>query len=258
MTHAKLKITFLGTGTSQGVPVIGCRCTVCRSEDTKDKRLRPSVMIETEDKVFIIDTGPDFRQQMLKENVRNLTAVLYTHEHKDHVAGMDDLRAFNYLTGKPVKLFASKQVQESLKLQFHYVFSNKRYPGIANVNFNTIDSKPFSIEGVKFTPINVFHHKMPVFGFRVGDFTYITDASYIDDEEKQKITGSKILVLNTLRKEKHISHFTLEEAISLMQELNPREGYFTHISHQLGLHSEVNAELPKNIKLAYDGLSIEL
>lgn len=252
-----MKITFLGTGTSQGVPVIGCKCQTCRSEDIKDKRLRPSVMIEIEGKVFVIDTGPDFRQQMLKEKVRHVTAVLYTHEHRDHVAGMDDLRAFNYLSGKPAEIYAGEQVQESLKMQFHYVFSEKRYPGIPKVNFNTIDSQPFLIEGVEFIPIKVFHHKMPVLGFRVGDFTYITDANHIPSEEIQKITGSKILVLNSLRKMKHISHFTIDEAISLIQEVKPQQGYLTHISHELGLHREVSAGLPDNIKLAYDGLSVE-
>lgn len=252
-----MKITFLGTGTSQGVPVIGCKCQTCRSEDIKDKRLRPSVMIEIEGKVFVIDTGPDFRQQMLKEKVRHVTAVLYTHEHRDHVAGMDDLRAFNYLSGKPAEIYAGEQVQESLKMQFHYVFLEKRYPGIPKVNFNTIDSQPFLIEGVEFIPIKVFHHKMPVLGFRVGDFTYITDANHIPSEEIQKITGSKILVLNSLRKMKHLSHFTLDEAISLIQEVKPQQGYLTHISHELGLHREVSAGLPDNIKLAYDGLSVE-
>lgn len=253
-----MRITFLGTGTSQGVPIIGCKCVVCSSTDPKDKRLRTSVMLELNSKRFVIDTGPDFRQQMLKEAVDDITAVVYTHEHRDHVAGMDDLRAFNYILGKKIDLYANIKTQNALKQQFSYVFSEKKYPGIPEVSLHTISNEPFSIEGVKFIPITVKHMYLEVLGFRIGDFTYITDANFISDEEKKKIIGSKILVLNALRRDPHPSHFTFSEAVQLAGELKCSTTYFTHISHQLGLHQEVEKELPSNIRLAYDGLHLTL
>ncbi len=254
-----MKITFLGTGTSSGVPMIGCKCTICQSEDLFDKRLRSSVMVETGGKTIIIDTGPDFRQQMLKEKVEGINAVIFTHEHKDHIAGMDDLRAFNFIQQKPVEVYASANVQEAIKREFHYVFSGSTYPGIPKINLHLIDENvPFLIEGVEIIPIRVFHHKMPVLGFRIGDFTYITDANNIPENEKEKIKSSKVLVLNALRKQPHISHFTLEQAVELMKELKPEKGFFTHISHQLGLHTEIEKELPPFIRLAFDGLKLIL
>jgi phosphoribosyl 1,2-cyclic phosphate phosphodiesterase len=253
-----LKITFLGTGTSQGVPVIGCKCSVCLSGNAKDKRLRTSVMIENKGNVFVIDTGPDFRQQMLRENVENLTAVVFTHEHKDHVAGLDDVRAFNYILKKNIDVYATERVQAALRREFHYIFSGDDYPGIPRINVHTIGYDPFLINNTAFIPIKLFHYKLPVLGFRVGDFTYITDTNLIPEEEKEKIYGSKILVLNALRKEKHISHFNLEEAIELMKELKPEKGYLIHISHQLGLHSEIEKSLPDFIRLSYDGLCVEI
>ncbi|MFM7024303.1 MAG: MBL fold metallo-hydrolase [Flavobacteriales bacterium] len=253
-----MKITFLGTGTSQGMPVIACECEVCASADPKDNRLRVSVMIEEKDKLIVIDAGPDFRQQLLREKVKKLTAIVFTHEHKDHIAGLDDVRAFNFITKKPAEVYATAQVQEALKKEFHYVFSGIDYPGIPQVHLNTIENKPFDIEGITFTPISVLHFRLPVLGFRVGDFTYITDANYISEEELEKVKGSKVLVLNALRREPHISHFNLEEAIALIQKIKPEKAYLTHISHLLGFHQEVMMELPEGIELAYDGLSFEL
>jgi phosphoribosyl 1,2-cyclic phosphate phosphodiesterase len=253
-----MKITFLGTGTSQGVPVIGCPCPVCASPDLRDKRLRSSVMIEEGGKVFVIDTGPDFRQQMLREQVKQLDAVIFTHSHKDHIAGFDDVRAFNFLQQREMDVYASEEVENAIRREYAYIFAHFKYPGIPEVKLHRIFNKEFTVEGVSFLPIEVMHYKLPVFGFRVGDFTYITDANFISDEEKEKIKGSKVIVLNALRKEPHISHFTFSQAIELMKELQPEKGYFTHISHQLGIHEEVEKELPSFISLAYDGLKIEL
>ena len=253
-----MKITFLGTGTSQGVPVIACPCAVCASTDSKDKRLRSSVLIEDAGKVYVIDTGPDFRYQMLREKVKQLDGVIFTHEHKDHVAGFDDIRAFNFVLKKKVDVYATANVQIALRREFPYIFDGTDYPGLPQINMFTIDNQPFKINSTEFIPIEVKHFKLPVLGFRVGDFTYITDASFIPEEEKEKIKGSKILVLNALRREDHISHFTFEQAIAMVNELKPEKAYFTHISHQLGLHKEVEKELPENISLAYDGLSFEV
>ena len=253
-----MKITFLGTGTSQGVPVIGCKCSVCISADEKDKRLRSSAMIEEKGKRFVIDTGPDFRQQMLRLNVNSLDAIIYTHEHKDHLAGIDDVRAFNYIQKKKMDIYASAQVQKAIHREIPYAFTEEKYAGVPEIILHEIKNGLFSVNEVRFIPIEVMHHKMPVFGFRVNDFTYITDANFISVKEREKIKGSKILVLNALRRETHISHFNLAEAVSLANELGAETTYLTHISHQLGLHKEVSKELPPNVKLAYDGLSLEL
>lgn len=258
-----MKITFLGTGTSQGVPVIACDCLVCKSKNQKDKRLRVSVMVEVDDKNFVIDTGPDFRQQMLREKVEQLDAVIFTHAHKDHIAGLDDVRAFNFtkknnFEPKAMDVYADDFVQKALKREFVYAFDGSDYPGIPKITLQTIDKKPFKIFNTVFTPIQVFHYKLPVLGFRIKDFTYITDANFIPEEEKKKIYGSKVLVLNAVRKEIHISHFNLEQAIEQFEELKSEKCFITHISHQMGLHEEVNKTLPHNIQLAYDGLKIEL
>jgi len=253
-----LKVTFLGTGTSQGVPLIGCGCEVCTSTDSRDKRLRSSVMIEDGGKVFVIDTGPDFRQQMLNENVKRLDAVIFTHEHRDHVAGLDDIRAFNFAMGKAVDVYADDNVEKALRRTLWYVFSPEKYPGIPEIIMHPITGQPFMIGQTKFIPIRVMHYQLPIWGFRINDFTYITDANKIPDEEKSKIYGSEVLVLNALRKEKHISHFSLDEAIEQINDLKPQKTYLTHISHQLGKHVDVEKELPANIRLAYDGLQIEL
>ena len=253
-----MKINFLGTGTSQGIPVIACDCAVCRSTDPRNKRLRTSVWIQVDGKSFVIDTGPDFRQQMLRANVRSLDAAIFTHQHKDHTAGLDDIRAFNHRQGTDISLYGREAVLEQLQVEFAYAFSEHRYPGVPHFELHPIENKPFDIEGVTFTPIEVMHHKLPVFGFRVGDFTYITDANYISEEEQEKIKGTKILVLDTLQKEPHLSHFTLSQALALIEKLNVPQAYLTHMSHRLGKHADVEMELPDNVRLAYDGLVVEL
>ncbi|MBT0812609.1 MBL fold metallo-hydrolase [Litoribacter ruber] len=253
-----MKITFLGTGTSQGVPVIGCSCEVCTSLDFRDKRLRTSVHLEVDGKSIVIDTGPDFRQQMLRENIRDVDAVIFTHEHKDHTAGLDDIRPFNFMHKRDMPIFGRQQVLEQIKREFSYIFENHSYPGVPKVQPVEITNQPFIAEGVPVTPIDVLHYKLPVFGFRVQDFTYITDANFISEAEIEKIKGSKVLVLNALRLKDHISHFTFEEAIEMVERIQPEKAYFTHISHQLGCHSKVEKLLPPHIRLAYDGLKIEI
>jgi phosphoribosyl 1,2-cyclic phosphate phosphodiesterase len=250
--------TFLGTGTSQGVPLIGCTCNVCTSVDPHDKRLRTSLMVESGKTRVVIDTGPDFRQQMLREKVRTLDAVVFTHEHKDHIAGLDDVRAFNYLQQRPMDVYATLRVQEALKREFFYVFSGDKYPGIPRLNLHSISEFPFEVASMKFIPLPVLHLDLPVLGFRIGDFSYITDANFISEDAMARIRGSRVLVLNALRKEKHISHFSLDEAIQLAKTIGAESTYFTHISHQLGTHEEVSRMLPENIYCASDGLRIEL
>ncbi|MGB0887598.1 MAG: MBL fold metallo-hydrolase [Vicingaceae bacterium] len=253
-----MKITFLGTGTSQGVPVIACDCEVCLSKNEKDKRLRSSILIEEKGQTIVIDTGPDFRQQMLRENVQQLDAVVFTHEHKDHIAGLDDVRAFNFKQKKDMEVYATAETQVALKREFYYAFLENPYPGVPKLNLNTIDTAPFNIGEVELTPINVWHYKMPVKAFRINDFTYITDANRIEAEELEKIRGSEVIVINALRKSDHISHFNLAQAIELLQELKPKKAYLTHISHYLGLHDEVQKELPNFIQIAHDGLVLEV
>jgi phosphoribosyl 1,2-cyclic phosphate phosphodiesterase len=253
-----MKVTFLGTGTSQGVPLIACQCEVCRSTNPKDKRLRSSILIQHEELNMVIDSGPDFRQQMLREGLRHLDAIIYTHEHKDHTAGLDDIRGFNFIMERPVDLYLSEKVENGLRQEFAYVFAEHRYPGIPEVNLNRITNAPFLVSGLQFIPIEIMHLKLPIFGFRIGDFTYITDMKSITPEEKEKVKGSKVLVVNALRREEHVSHITFDEAIAFAEEIKPEKAYFTHISHQLGLHDEVMQELPPYIELAYDGLKIDV
>jgi phosphoribosyl 1,2-cyclic phosphate phosphodiesterase len=253
-----LKVTILGSGTSQGVPLITCQCKVCSSNDPRDNRLRCSILIELGDQTIVIDTGPDFRQQMLRAKVKKLDAVVFTHSHKDHIAGMDDIRAFNYSQKRDMDVYASQDVEEALKREFFYVFMTEKYPGVPSVQLHTIRNESFQIADVQLQPIAVWHHKMPVFGFRIGNFAYITDANLIPALEMEKLQGLEILILNALRKESHISHFNLEQALDIIDQLKPKKAYLTHISHQLGLHAEEEALLPHNVFLAYDGLELQL
>jgi phosphoribosyl 1,2-cyclic phosphate phosphodiesterase len=256
VTCPPLKITFLGTGTSSGVPMIGCDCDVCTSSDKKDNRLRSSILVQSATTRLVVDTGPDFRYQMLRQKIKHLDAVVFTHPHKDHLAGLDDIRAFNFFSKKPMELYADSLTEEAVRRDFHYAFSDTKYPGLPELSFNTITLEPFVVGDIPIVPVMVWHMKMPVLGFRFGKFTYITDANRIEEGEKEKIRGSEFLVLNALRKQKHISHFSLEEAIEMAQELKVPVTYFTHISHQLGRHSDIEAELPDGIHLAYDGLEL--
>ena len=251
-----LKITFLGTGTSSGVPMIACSCPVCKSEDVKDKRLRSSILVESDTTSLVVDTTPDFRYQMLRAEVTKLDAVLFTHPHKDHLAGLDDIRAYNYFQQQPMKVYANELTRNALKKEFSYIFAEHKYPGIPDISLHDIGEEAFMIGDIPVIPILVWHLRMPVLGFRFGHFTYITDANRIDDAEKEKIKGSKQVVLNALRHDKHISHFNLEEAIAMVQELQVPEAYFTHISHQLGKHVDINASLPAGMQLSHDMLSV--
>lgn len=254
----KNRVVFLGTGTSQGVPPIGCTSDVCLSDNPKDKRLRSSIFVQLGETHLVVDVGPDFRQQMLRLGIRKLDAAIFTHEHKDHTAGLDDIRPFNFMQKKSLNIYATTRVQDALKTQFDYIFNVHDYPGLPKVNLIDIQGDtPFEVEGHQVIPIQTLHYKLPVLGFRFGDFTYITDANYISEEEKEKVKGSKILVLNALRREAHISHFTLSEAVTLAQEIGAEQTYFTHMSHQIGFHDEVNEELPTGIELAYDGLEVK-
>lgn len=250
-----MKITFLGTGTSQGVPVIACECRTCLSGDEHDKRLRTSVLVERGDTTIVIDAGPDFRQQMLRASVRKLDGIILTHEHKDHIAGMDDVRAFNYKSQDAIDIYAEERVQKAIKREYSYVFAEYQYPGIPKMRLNTISDYPFTVKGLTVTPLRAFHYRLPVYGFRIGDFAYITDANYVPEETKDLLAGVKYFVINALRKEKHISHFCLREAVDLVREISPRKAFITHISHQMGLHKEVTAELPQPVALAFDGLT---
>jgi len=253
-----LKVTFLGTGTSQGVPVVACSCKVCRSTDSNDKRLRASVLIEVDSNIIVIDAGPDFRQQMLRANVTELTAILLTHEHYDHIAGLDDIRAFNWVQKRPTDIYAEHRVLQSVKQIFSYVFASEKYPGIPQMTLHEVDEKPFQIGKTEIIPIRCFHFKLPVLGYRIGNFAYLTDIKTITNNELLKLSGLDVLVVNALRKESHISHLTLNEALALISKVNPRKAFITHISHQMGTSKEVSLELPKNVFLAYDGLELDL
>lgn len=253
-----MTITLLGTGTSSGVPLIGCPCAVCQSVDYRDKRLRASIHIAIDGRSFVIDTGPDFRQQVLRLRLGQLDAVLFTHEHKDHTAGLDEIRAYNFLSGQDMPIYARPSVLAQLQREFAYIFAEHKYPGVPHVRTNEIRNEPFEVLGVRFVPIEVMHHKLPVFGFRVGDFTYLTDLNAIADSELEKVYGTKILVLDALQRAPHISHLTLDQAVALAERIGADRTYFTHISHKLGLHRAVEKELPAHIRLGYDGLQITL
>jgi phosphoribosyl 1,2-cyclic phosphate phosphodiesterase len=253
-----LKVTFLGTGTSQGVPVIACDCEVCRSLDYRDKRTRTSIHIEVDGKSIVFDTGPDFREQMLRERINHLDAVIYTHEHKDHTAGLDDVRSYNFKQEMDMPVYGRKPVLQQIKREFAYIFAANKYPGIPKVKLHEIENQPFQVEGIDILPVDVMHYKLPVFGYRIKDFTYITDVNHIPDEEKRKIRGSKVLVLSALQKHSHLSHFNLEQAIAVVKELEIPQAYFIHMGHRMGLHRDIEEELPDGMELAHDGLKIEL
>ena len=238
--------------------MIGCDCEVCTSSDRRDDRLRSSIMLRGGGQCIVVDTTPDFRYQMLRTGTRHVDAIVFTHPHKDHIAGLDDIRAFNFFSRKPMQLYANYLTEEALRRDYYYAFSENKYPGVPEIVLNQIDDKPFRIGELDIMPVEVWHHKMPVLGFRFGGFTYITDANRLDDEAREKVRGSAVLVVNALRKEKHISHFNLEEAIALVRDLRIPTAYFTHISHQLGRHADVSAELPEGIQLAYDGLVVSM
>jgi phosphoribosyl 1,2-cyclic phosphate phosphodiesterase len=252
-------LTFLGTGTSQGIPVVACDCNVCQLADPRDKRLRSSAMVESDGKRIIIDCGPDFRQQMLREDIRSIDAILVSHAHKDHIGGLDDVRAFNYILQRPADIYASREVQRAIKREFSYAFSEEKYPGVPEINLHLINNHKFNISSLTILPVKALHFKDHfVFGFRIGSLTYITDAVDISEKEMKKIEGSRVIVINALRKQKHYSHFNLSEAIAILERLKPEQGYLTHISHQMGCHEDVQKELPSFIKLAYDGLKVAI
>ena len=253
-----MKAIFLGTGTSQGVPVIGCNCIVCQSTNLKNHRLRSSLLISISNYNILIDIGPDFRTQILKSNFSSVDSVLFTHQHRDHTAGLDDLRPIYYMKKKPIELYAENTVFESIKNDFKYLFFGVNYPGKPKFNLNVIDNTPFYISDINIIPIRVMHHQLPVLGYRLGNLSYITDANYISDYEKQKLLGSEVLIINSLQKAKHISHYNLTESLNIIKEIRPKRAYLTHISHGMGLHDIVQKELPNNVFLAYDNLTITL
>jgi phosphoribosyl 1,2-cyclic phosphate phosphodiesterase len=253
-----MKVTLLGTGTSQGVPVIACGCAVCRSVDFRDKRLRCSVHLEVEGLSLVVDTGPDFRQQMLRAHIQRLDAILFTHAHKDHIAGLDDVRPFNFKQQADMPVYGRRELLDQLMIEFAYVFAPVKYPGIPNIELREIGTETFWIGHTPIVPIQVMHHRLTVLGFRVHDFAYITDANFIAEAELAKLAGTKVLVINALRKEPHISHFNLAEALEVIERVGPERAYITHLSHQMGLHAEVSRELPSHVALAYDGLQLEL
>ncbi len=251
-----MRLTFLGTGTSQGVPVIACHCRVCRSGDSRDRRLRTAALLTVDGRNILFDIGPDFRQQMLREDVGHLDAILITHAHRDHVGGLDDIRSFNYVQHSKMDVYLNAEARYAIERDYHYIFEPHQYPGLPEAELHTVDA-PFMAAGIEVTPVKAMHKDLPVLGFRVGGLAYITDANYIAPEEMTKLQGVKVLVINALRHEKHFSHFSLPEALEVIKKVEPERAYFTHMSHEMGLHAELEAELPPHVAPAYDGLSVE-
>ena len=238
--------------------MVGCECEVCTSADPKDTRLRSSILVQSATTTIVVDATPDFRYQMLREKIKKIDAVLITHPHKDHIAGIDDTRPFQFFNHRPTDIYGNKISLQGIRNEIPYAFAEIQYPGVPVVNLHEINLHPFAIGDIPIVPVLVWHHKLPVYGFRFGKLTYITDANRIDEEERKKIRGSEVIVVNALRKEKHISHFTLNEAVTLVRELNVPQAYFTHISHQLGKHCDINNSLEAGIELAFDGLKLSL
>ena len=252
-----MRLTFLGTGTSQGVPVIACHCRVCRSGDSRDRRLRTSALLEMEGRNILFDIGPDFRQQMLREDVGHLDAILITHAHRDHVGGLDDIRSFNYVQHSKMNVYLNAEARHAIERDYHYIFEPHQYPGLPEADLHTVEA-PFTAAGVEVTPVKAMHKDLPVLGFRIGTLAYITDANYMAPEEMAKLKGVKVLVINALRREKHFSHYSLPEALEVIETVAPERAYLTHMSHEMGLHEEVSATLPPHVALAYDGLKVEI
>lgn len=253
-----MKLTILGSGTSQGIPVIACDCPVCHSADKHDKRLRSSAMLEIEGKKLIFDAGPDFRYQMLRADVRDIRAILLTHGHKDHVGGLDDIRAFNWVKQGGIDVYGNEGTREVVYKDFSYAFAAFRYPGVPEINYHIIEDQPFYIDDIEVIPIPVLHYKMPVLGFRIRNFAYITDAKTIPASSMERLCGVEYLVINALRKEEHLSHFNLSEALATIQAINPKCAFLTHIGHHMGLSAEVSRELPEQVRFAYDTLEIDI
>ncbi len=252
-----MRLTFLGTGTSQGVPVIACRCRVCRSGDSRDRRLRTSALLEVEGRNILFDIGPDFRQQMLREDVGRLDAILITHAHRDHVGGLDDIRSFNYVQHSKMDVYLNAEARFAIERDYHYIFEPHQYPGLPEADLHTVEA-PFTAAGVEVVPVKAMHKDLPVLGYRIGAMAYITDANYMAPAEIAKLKGVKVLVINALRREKHFSHYSLPEALAVIEEVAPERAYLTHMSHEMGLHEEVSATLPPHVALAYDGLKVEI
>ncbi|MBP3740375.1 MAG: MBL fold metallo-hydrolase [Bacteroidales bacterium] len=252
-----MRLTFLGTGTSQGVPVIACHCRVCRSGDSRDRRLRTSALLEVEGRNILFDIGPDFRQQMLREDVGRLDAILITHAHRDHVGGLDDIRSFNYVQHSKMDVYLNAEARFAIERDYHYIFEPHQYPGLPEADLHTVEA-PFTAAGVEVVPVKAMHKDLPVLGYRIGAMAYITDANYMAPAEIAKLKGVKVLVINALRREKHFSHYSLPEALAVIEEVAPERAYLTHMSHEMGLHEEVSATLPPHVALAYDGLKVEI